>query len=81
MYGLITTLRQDGHPVKHILWTAFKMSDHNWRRVIDARDILGVRIPCHLFRWKLIDSLGFESHSAILLGRKATHPLACSSSS
>lgn len=42
MYGPITTLRRDGHPVKHIPWTAFKMLDRDWRRVVDARDILEV---------------------------------------
>ena len=49
MYGPITILRRDGHLVKKIPWTAFKLSDHDWHRVIDARDILGVRVPCPLF--------------------------------
>lgn len=42
MYGPITTLRRDNRLVKHIPWSAFKMSDRDWTRVIDARDILGV---------------------------------------
>ena len=44
MYGPITTLRRDNHVVKHIPWSAFKMTDANWNWVIDARDILGVHI-------------------------------------
>jgi hypothetical protein len=43
MYGPITTVRRDNRLVKHIPWTAFKMSDLDWVRVVDARDILGVR--------------------------------------
>src|SRR5882757_321779 len=42
MYGPITTLRRDKQPVKHIPWAAFKMVEADWKRVIDARDILGV---------------------------------------
>jgi len=44
MYGPITTLRRDNRVVKHIPWSAFKMTDADWNWVIDARDILGVRI-------------------------------------
>jgi len=43
MYRPITTLRCDNRLVKHIPWTAFKMTDLDWVRVVDARDILGVR--------------------------------------
>lgn len=42
MYGPITTLRRNNRVVKHIPWSAFKMTDNDWNRVIDARDILGV---------------------------------------
>jgi hypothetical protein len=42
MYGPITTLRQDNRIVKHIPWSAFKLTDLDWARVVDARDILGV---------------------------------------
>ena len=42
MYGPIMTLRCDNRLVKHIPWTAFKMTDLDWVRVIDAHDILGV---------------------------------------
>ena len=44
MYGLITTLRHDNRLMKHIPWTAFKMTDLDWVRVVDACDILGVRM-------------------------------------
>ncbi len=52
MYGPITTLRRDNHLVKHIPWTAFKLTDCDWFRVIDACDILVVhiRVSCFLFR-------------------------------
>ena len=43
MYGPITMLRRDNRVVKHIPWSAFKMSDQDWCRVVDARDILQVR--------------------------------------
>jgi len=42
MYGPITTLRRDNRLLKHIPWSAFKMVESDWLRVIDARDILGV---------------------------------------
>jgi hypothetical protein len=42
MYGPITTLRHENRIVKHIPWSAFKMLESDWTRVIDARDILGV---------------------------------------
>lgn len=44
MYGPIMMLRCDNRLVKHIPWTAFKMSDLDWVRVVDAQDILGVRM-------------------------------------
>ncbi|KAF8270623.1 hypothetical protein EI94DRAFT_1570736, partial [Lactarius quietus] len=40
VYGPITTLRQDNHIVKHIPWSAFKMIDSDWMRVVDVCDIL-----------------------------------------
>ena len=42
MYGPITTLRRDNRLMKHIPWSAFKMVDLDWTRVVDARDILEV---------------------------------------
>ena len=44
MYGPITTLWCNDQPVKHIPWSAFKMSDRDWTQVIDARNILGVSL-------------------------------------
>ncbi|KAF8198603.1 hypothetical protein BJ912DRAFT_845440, partial [Pholiota molesta] len=41
IYGPITTLRRNGRLLKHIPWSAFKMLEDDWIRVIDARDILG----------------------------------------
>ena len=47
MYGPITTLRHDNRLVKHIPWSAFKMTDRDWTRVVDARDIL--RVSTHIY--------------------------------
>jgi len=58
MYGPITTLRRDNHVVKHIPWSAFKMTDADWNRVIDAHDILRVRISeLLIFVWIETDIL------------------------
>jgi hypothetical protein len=54
MYGPITTLRRDNHLIKHIPWTAFKMTDLDWVRVVDACDILGVRTSVSVRESKLI---------------------------
>jgi hypothetical protein len=60
MYGPITTLRRDNKIVKHIPWSAFKLTDFDWIRVVDARDILGVRniflTKFYLFIYFLQDS-------------------------
>jgi len=52
MYGPITTLCRNNHIVKHIPWSAFKLADEDWTRVVNARDILEVRIHSYLFRPK-----------------------------
>jgi hypothetical protein len=54
MYGPITTLCHKNRLVKHIPWTAFKLTDPNWYRVVDARDILRV---CALFPLSLFQSI------------------------
>src|SRR5271156_5969100 len=51
MYGLIMTLRRDNRLVKHIPWSAFKLMDNDWIRVIDASDILAVGI-IYIFHFK-----------------------------
>jgi hypothetical protein len=75
MYSPITTLRANNCLVKHIPWSAFKLSDRDWHRVVDARNILGVSFPCSQFEQKLIVCLGLESNSTVLLGRHPSHPL------
>jgi hypothetical protein len=47
MYGPITTLQHDNPLMKHISWSAFKMVESNWMRVIDTRDILAVELFFH----------------------------------
>jgi hypothetical protein len=42
LYGPITTIRQNGRIAKKIPWTAFTLTDMDWERVKDARDILKV---------------------------------------
>jgi hypothetical protein len=79
MYGPITTLRANNRLVKHISWSAFKLSDRDWHRVVDARDILGVSFPCSQFEQKLIVCLGLKSNSTVLLSRHPSHHLACPS--
>jgi hypothetical protein len=44
LYGPITTLRRDGHVLKKIPWTVFSLSESDWVRVLDARQILAVSI-------------------------------------
>ncbi|RDB23356.1 Zinc finger BED domain-containing protein DAYSLEEPER [Hypsizygus marmoreus] len=40
LFGPITTIRREGHVVKHIPWAAFKLSETDWDRVRDMKDIL-----------------------------------------
>jgi hypothetical protein len=80
IFGPITTLRRNNRVVKHVPWSAFKLGDSDWERVVDVRDILNVsEVFCSLFRIKFTHIIGLESDSATLFFRKRTHPLACSS--
>jgi len=49
MYGPITTLQCDNRLVKHIPWSAFKMVESDWLRVVDTRDILVVSHVVFIF--------------------------------
>lgn len=50
IFGPITTLRRDNRVVKHVPWSAFKLGDSDWERVVDVRDILNVcDFFCSLF--------------------------------
>src|SRR6267378_7263946 len=72
MYGPITTLRRDlNRLVKHIPWSAFKMSDRDWTRVIDARDILGVSS----FNFTSVTSSNVFPSIRILIEFNSTLPL------
>jgi len=47
IFGPITTLRRENRVVKHLPWSAFKLTDSDWQRVVDVRDILQVcEVPC-----------------------------------
>ena len=47
-------MRRENHVVKHVPWSAFKLEDDDWHRVVDVRDILQVcKVPCSLFGIKL----------------------------
>jgi hypothetical protein len=55
IFGPITTLRRDNRVVKHVPWSAFKLGDGDWERVVDVRDILNVcevLSSCSLFEIK-----------------------------
>ena len=79
MYSPITMLRANNHLIKHIPWSAFKLSDRDWHRVVDTCDILGVGFPYSQFGHKLIVCLGLEFNSTVFLIRNPTHPLVCTS--
>jgi hypothetical protein len=49
LYGPITVLRCDGRITKKIPWSAFKISDVDWARVLTAKSILEVHSPLYLF--------------------------------
>ena len=55
-YGPFTALRCDNRLVKHIPWSAFKLGDRDWLRVVDARDILRVsnQVYSHFSRLGLV---------------------------
>ncbi|KAG6823929.1 hypothetical protein H0H92_008583 [Tricholoma furcatifolium] len=40
LFGPITTLQKNGHIVKRIPWTTFKLLDDDWVRVVDMKEIL-----------------------------------------
>ena len=40
LYGPITTIRRNGHIKKKIPWSAFALTEGDWGRVADVRDIL-----------------------------------------
>jgi hypothetical protein len=43
MFGPITTVRKEGRVIKNIPWIAFRFSNRDWSRVLDAKNILEVR--------------------------------------
>jgi hypothetical protein len=44
MYGPITTIHCNGHIKKKIPWSAFTLTDQDWKHVKNARDILKVSV-------------------------------------
>jgi hypothetical protein len=46
LFGPITTVRTSGRITKKIPWNAFRLSDLDWERVKDVRDILTARYLC-----------------------------------
>ena len=47
-YGPMTTIHHDGWICKHIPWSAFKLLDSNWQKVLDVKNILEVCRVCFL---------------------------------
>lgn len=54
LYGPITTIRRNGRIEKKIPWSVFALTDQDWERVADARDILKVN-PCPFYRSETTD--------------------------
>jgi len=48
-YGPITTIRCEGQIIKHILWSAFALSEGDWERVKEAGEILDMHECYHPF--------------------------------
>jgi hypothetical protein len=44
LFGPITTIRRKGHIEKKIPWSVFALTDWDWERVADARDMLKVTV-------------------------------------
>ena len=77
MYGPITTIHRNGHIIKHLPWSAFRLSDSDLQRVLYVKTILEVCRIC--FQNKtilLINSLGLEQHTTVLLFGEAAYALA-----
>ena len=76
MYGPITMLCRDNRVVKHIPWSAFKMTDSDWNWVIDARDILAVRVSQPLFLiWIETDTLSRTQIASSSCSLRRNNPL------
>jgi hypothetical protein len=65
LYGPITTLRHDGHVLKKLPWTAFTLSDADWARVLDAKQILAVS-ALHLRNITHLTSIRIPTASSII---------------
>jgi hypothetical protein len=52
LYGPITTIRRNGHIEKKIPWSAFTLSESDWERVADVRDLLKVSLTLSMRTWK-----------------------------
>jgi hypothetical protein len=77
LYGPITTLRSNGKVVKKIPWSAFKLSNRDWMRVADARNILAVHIHILLLDSSLLLLIGLNSRTASVFSRKMAYVMAC----
>lgn len=49
LYGPMTIVRREGRVIKKIPWSAFKISEVDWMRVLDAKSILAVCSSFYLF--------------------------------
>jgi len=52
-YGPITTIQREGRILKHIPWSAFALSEGDWERVKEAREILDMCECYHPILYKL----------------------------
>jgi len=58
MFGPMTTVRSNGRVVKKIPWSAFRFSNRDWSRVLDAVNILAVRVSLISL---LVHCLGYQA--------------------
>jgi len=74
MYGPITTVRRENRVVKDIPWSAFKMMDTDWTRVVDARDILGVGKSLNSHLTLINESVRILTESSNISPPKSSQP-------
>ena len=77
LYGPITSIHHDNRLIKHIPWSAFKLAESDWLRVVDACDILGV--SGFLFYWPNDVWFNVQDSNQIQQYFSSEKELACSS--
>lgn len=78
-FGPITMIRREGQRPVSIPWSAFTLSEADWQRVVDARDIVAVcfSLPFPLLLLTVDHTLGLEPSAAMFLFREPGDSMAC----